>query len=138
MKYTTNNKSRFESETVQAPTIPPPSKKTETAPGTSRRVLQFLPSEMGRDIEVSYRNNMVHYYENNTKKTILLIFRGLYIDCTSLKIIILYNYNDSLHECVVIVENKLANCSLNCQGNYAPSKYRSFSPFLCSILNQIV
>ena len=121
-----------------SPTIPPPSKKTETAPGTSRRVLQFLPSEMGRDIEVSYRNNVVHYYENNTRKIILLIFRGLYIDCASLKIIILYNYNDSLHECVVIVGNKLANCILNCHGNYAPSKYRSFSPFLCSILNQIV
>ena len=119
------------------PTIPPPSKKTETAPGTSCRVLQFLQSEMGRDIEVSYRNNVVHYYEN-TKKIILLIFRGLYIDCASLKIIILYNYNDSLHECVVIVGNKLANCSLNCHGNYAPSKYRYFLPFLCSILNQIV
>ena len=35
------------------------------------------------------------------KKIILLIFRGLYIDCASLKIIILYNYNDSLHECVM-------------------------------------
>ena len=59
-----------------SPTIPPPSKKTETAPGTSRCVLQFLQSEMGRDLEVSYRNNVVHYYEN-TKKNHFINLSGI-------------------------------------------------------------
>lgn len=65
-----------------SPTIPPPSKKTETAPGTSRRVLQFLPSEMGSDIEVGsdvevgYSNNVVHYYENNTEKNHFINLSG--------------------------------------------------------------